>query len=236
MLAEAGSEDLLYISDQGTNDVYVYSYPKGRLKGTLTGFTGPDGECVDAMGDVFVTNFYSHDIIEYAHGGTSPIATLSDPGYVPKGCSIDPTTGNLAVTNFESTGSAAGNVAIYKNAMGSPEAYYTDPAIYYMYYCGYDNAGNLFVDGNTSGSAFAFGELPSGGSAIKKISLNQSIGSPGGVQWDGTHVAVGDSGANVIYQFTVSGKKGTKVGSTPLGDAAHVFSVLDTAPEGHRAE
>ena len=88
---DAKKKDLLYISDRGTNDVYVYSYPRGKLNGTLTGFNDPDGECVDKTGDVFITNFLSSNIIEYAHGGTSPIATLSDPGYYPADCSVDPT-------------------------------------------------------------------------------------------------------------------------------------------------
>src|SRR5271168_2628847 len=31
------SKSLLYVADQGNNDVEVYSYPDGKLKGTLTG-------------------------------------------------------------------------------------------------------------------------------------------------------------------------------------------------------
>ncbi len=62
----------------------------------------------------------------------------------------------------------------------------------------------------------------SGGTTLTNITLNQSIGSPGGVQWDGKHVAVGDQSTNVVYQFDVSGKKGTKTGSTPLTGAAEV--------------
>jgi hypothetical protein len=32
------SKTLLYVADQDANDVDVYSYPAGKLKGTLTGF------------------------------------------------------------------------------------------------------------------------------------------------------------------------------------------------------
>jgi DNA-binding beta-propeller fold protein YncE len=224
MAPDAKGKDLLYVSDQGTNDVYVYSYPKGKLTGTLTGFNVPDGECVDQTGDVFITNYSASNIVEYAHGGTSPIATLSDKGYHPSGCSVDPTTGNLAVTNFETTHSLRGDVAIYQGAKGSPKLHYTDPRIYSMYFCGYDNAGNLFVDGTTAGSAFAFAELPSGGRSFRNITLKQTIsGGPGGVQWDGSHVAVLVQGTNVIYQFTINGKKGTEVGSTSLGGASYVI-------------
>lgn len=69
MAPDAKTNDLLYVSDVGTNDVYVYSYPKLKLEGTLTGFATPDGECVDMAGNVFITNFGTQQIFEYAHGG-----------------------------------------------------------------------------------------------------------------------------------------------------------------------
>jgi hypothetical protein len=222
MAPDARNRDLLYVSDIGTYDVYVYSYPKGELKGTLTGFSGPEGECVDEKGHIFITNYSASNILEYAHGGTSPIATLSDPGYYPLSCSVDPTTGDLAVTNYRTTGSGEGNVAIYKHAKSGRPVYYRVRVINAMGFCSYDNAGNLFVDGSTSGNAFAFAELPSGGTSFEKISLNQKIGFGGGVQWDGTHVAVADRDTNVIYQFAISGTKGNEVGSTPLIGASDV--------------
>ena len=219
----AKSGDLLYVSDTETSDVYVFSYPKGELKGTLTGLLDPAGECVDKKGDVFITNTGDNDILEYAHGGTSPLATLDDAGYFPTGCSVDPTTGNLAVTNFTTTGSGQGDVVIYTHAKGKPKGNYTDPDIFDMFLCGYDVYGNLFLDGLNQGSAFQFAELRKGGSALTNLTLDQSIGLPGAVQWDGKHVAVGDQSTNTIYQFSISGKSGKKTGSTALGGAAEVF-------------
>jgi hypothetical protein len=223
MNPQATSQDLLYISDTGTSEVYVYSYPGDKPAGKLTDFRDPGGECVDKNGDVFITNTGDDDIVEYAHGGTKPVATLSDPGYFPFGCSVDPTNGNLAVTNnFASSGSGQGDVVIYTHAKGKPKGNYTDPSINQMLLCGYDDKGNLFVDGLTKASGSAFAELPSGSTTFTNITLNQSIESPGGVQWDGKHIAVGDESTNVVYQFDVSGKKGTKAGSTPLTGAAQV--------------
>jgi hypothetical protein len=43
---------LLYVSDQKTDDVYVYSYPAGKLVGTLTGFATPYGQCTDKSANV----------------------------------------------------------------------------------------------------------------------------------------------------------------------------------------
>ena len=82
------------------------SSPRGEPRLKLTGFATPYGECVDEKGDVFILNFDGESIVEYAHGGTAPIATLNDPGEKPSGCSVNPATGDLAVTNFSGTGSA----------------------------------------------------------------------------------------------------------------------------------
>ena len=72
MAPDAKSHDLLYISDQGNQAVYVYSYPSAKLQGTLTGFTRPEGECVDKAGNVFIVDEAASVIFEYAHGGKSP--------------------------------------------------------------------------------------------------------------------------------------------------------------------
>ncbi len=79
------SGSLLYVSDTESGDVYVFNYPKGTPAGTITGLTDPGGECVDAKGNVFVTNTGGSNVLEYAHGGTAPIATLKDPGFFPIG-------------------------------------------------------------------------------------------------------------------------------------------------------
>ena len=213
---------LLYISDTVSNSVYVYSYPQGKLKTTLYDFTDPAGECVDASGDVFVANTGAFNILEYAHGGATPIATLKDPDWFPVGCSVNPVTGDLAVTDFPVSSGGRGDVAIYPHAKGHPHRY-SDAAFADMLLCGYDGSGNLFVDGLTSGSAFAFAELRAGSKKLTDVTLDQSIGSAGGVEWDGKYVAVGDQSTSTIYEFSVSGKTGKMVGSTVLGGASQVF-------------
>lgn len=123
MASDAKKQKLLYLGDEAADDVYVYSWPGLKLKGTLTGFNAPNGECADRAGDVFVANEDTLQILEYAHGGTSPIKTLSDSGEYPVGCSGGP-----------------GNVAIYPDASGTPTTY-TDPPFYYYFFCGYDAHG-----------------------------------------------------------------------------------------------
>lgn len=213
---------LLYVSDTVSGDVYVFSYPKGKLQQTLTGFADPAGECVDANGNVFIANTGGSNIIEYAHGGSSPIATIKDKGYFPFGCSIDPTTGDLAVTNFSTTGSAAGDVAIYTKAKGGHGRHYVDRLMQNPLLCGYDSSGNLFVDGLAQSSTVV-SELAHGGANLSDILLDRTIYNPGGVQWDGKHVAIGDQSSNTIYQFRIKAGKAKTVGSTQLGGATMVL-------------
>jgi hypothetical protein len=221
---------LLYVSDTITNDVYVFSYPKGKLLQTITGLYEPGGECADTNRDVFVTNTGGSNIVEYAHGRKRPIATLDDSGAFPIGCAVDPTSGDLAVTNFSSTTSGGGNVVIYKGAKGAGSPYslarLESPLL-----CSYDDSGNLFVDGYESGSSnkFVFAELPAGGTKLTRVTLNQAIGNAGGVAWDGFHITVGDQSTNTIYQFKIAGKAkrtGRKVGTVQLSGATQIFQYL----------
>jgi hypothetical protein len=222
MAPTAKKQVLLYISDYGDGAVHVFSWPKGKLVGTLSGFRRATGECVDKAGDVWITSYVSAEIVEYAHGGATPIATLSDPGEYPISCAVDPTTGNLAVGNIETTSDDQGSVAIYPGAQGTPTLY-TDPGIDRIFFMDYDHKGNLFVDGRpNSTDGFVFAELPEGSGSFTNITLDQSIGMPAGVQWDGNDVVVGDQQAAYLYRFKLSGSSGTEVGVTPLDGSADV--------------
>jgi hypothetical protein len=186
MRSEAQSENLLYVSD--ASYVTVYSYPQGKLVGVLTGFESAVGECVDNKGDVFITNpsvTYSvyPDVVEYAHGGSQPIATLATTHLYPVGCSVDPTTGNLAVSGGDSDG--AGIVNIFQGAQGKPVLFQV-PQMVLTQFCGYDDQGDLFVNGlkHFSGGA-AFAELPKGDQNFVSIKLNAVYDWQSGVQWYG---------------------------------------------------
>jgi hypothetical protein len=216
---------LLYISDYDAGVVYAYSYPKLKQVGMITGLEGPDGICNDKKGNIWVDNNEASEMVEYAHGGTTPKATLSDPDVYPVGCSVDPMTGNLAVTNIFTTTGGQGSLAVYTGAAGTP-TYYYDSNLYDVYFCGYDNKGNLFVDGRNISGVFGFAELKKGDSSLTDIPLTGgTIYFPGNIRWDGTYVAVGDqeygdTEASAIYQTTGAG--GSIVGTTPLTGAEDV--------------
>ena len=109
MSPQAKKTSLLYhFRRPGTGDVYVYGYPGGKALGKLTGFGEPQGECTDTKGDVWIANTAKSQLVEYAHGGTSVIATLKDPGQYPSGCAVDG-AGDVAVTNIVSTRGGQGS-------------------------------------------------------------------------------------------------------------------------------
>ncbi len=219
MLPGASSQDLLYISSNDRGSVYVYSYPQGSLVGTLTGFISPFGECSDATGDVFIVAYStpsmkSSIIYEYAHGGTTPIATLSDPNGA-FACAVDSTTGNLAA-------SGAG-IAIYTHASGKPRLLFPTVA---LWYCGYDDKGNLYVsavDDRYADQARLL-RLAAGDSRLELISLNAKLYTGTqwpSVQWDGKHLAVSSMLYRkpiTIYRLRISGRRATVVGNTTLSD------------------
>jgi hypothetical protein len=228
MLPEAKSDDLLYLSDRGNSsglgsDVLVYSYPKAKPVGTLTGFASPAGMCTDGNGNVWISNFDGGTIVEYAHGGTEPISTLKVPSIFPQGCSIDPTSGNLAVVGYgPEKPNVPGRILVYAGATGTPQVYRV--RFGETSFCGYDNKGNLFIDGfgYYEKPSFAFGEIPKGGATFKRISLRHSIGYPGPVQWDGKYVAVGADDSNYINRYAIRGDRAVQVGGNIVLDGMYV--------------
>jgi hypothetical protein len=226
--AKGGS--LLYVSDYYANVVHTYTYPALEKAGELTGhFANPDGVCADKIGNVWIVNNSTkgklgEEAVEYAHGGTNPIGKVSDSGEAAVSCSVDPVTGALAVSNIQSTkghSGGPGSVVIYAHAKGHGKLYHL-PDMPSVYFCGYDDKGNLFVDGINNAHAFALVELRKGATKFKKVALKGGkIHKPGEIRWDGKHLAIGDQSAqkysnrhatSAIYQ--VSGD--TVVGKTPL--------------------
>jgi hypothetical protein len=245
--------DLLYVTDSGADYsgayVQVYTYPQGKHVATLTGFRRLLGECSDANGDVFVVapGFQYSDptkIYEYAHGGSQPIATLSESGE-GYSCAADPTTGNLAVANYADVAnpymSGRGDVAIFAGAQGNPEMHYSS-TLNSFWYCGYDDKGNLYLSGRIIGGyGYELASLRAGTSgSVETVNMNISLHSAPylapSVQWDGSNVTVSStrqqiefgetSGLVTVYRLKISGGNATVIGTTKL----------DATPERHRGQ
>jgi hypothetical protein len=205
---------LLYVSDSFAHAVDVYTYPNLKYVGQLTGFGFPMGECTDKAGNVWITDA-SGAVYKYAHGGTNPIETLLNDMDHPNGCAVDPRNGDLAVGN----GNA--QVLVFHTGSSSPTVY-TDSNFSQTMFLSYDNQDNLFVDGTDTSNIFHYAELPAGSQTFSDINLNYGtfpmIQSPGGVKWDGTYMAVGDS------QWTIYQTQGSNVISTTTLSATCVFT------------
>jgi hypothetical protein len=210
-------KDLLYVSNYYSTDILVFTYPGGKPVGALEGVAG--GECTSSAsnGNWWVTG--PKEILEFAHGGVTPIHTLSGGGGA---CAIDPMTGNLAAVT-------SNGVVIYRHAKGRGKMYTT--SLVEVDFAGYDSKGDLFVDGRSTSRAFALVELPKGSNSFETITLNQTIEFPGGVQWDGRYLAVGDQETSNVYQFAIDGSNGTLEGTTPLKGASDVVTFWLQGPD-----
>jgi hypothetical protein len=214
------SKTLLYVADQDANDVDVYSYPAGKLKGTLTGFQTPSGVCSNKAGDVFILNGNGTSVEVYAHGGSSPIRTLDLPGYPELNCSVDPTTGNLALGVL---GNSCGDCFVVFAGGSGTATVYTPSGQNGLPGCGYDNNGNLFCDAYGTGG-FALFELPKGSSTVTTVSVSGASGlTAGSIQWDATDLAFGAGAGPTLYQIQLSGSMGSVAGSTSLSGAGAVW-------------
>jgi hypothetical protein len=228
MSPDAKRHALLYASD-ATAHVYVYTYPGGKLVGTINPGVVPYGECSDRAGNVWITGFnfqtYEATIQLYAHGGTTPIATLSDPGEGAWSCAVDPESGDLVVANLESVPTVGpGGISIYAKAKGNPKVYTDpDPTANDMFVA-YDGKDRLYVEGLDYTTPFRLEAFAH--KTFTPLSLNgATINYPGGIGFDrGLWIGDGGNGSpssTNIYQITVSGTTATVTGTTPLTNAGY---------------
>lgn len=215
---------ILFVSDYGVNDVYMFLMPDMKLKGTLTGFSGPQGMCTDSSGNIWITNTNTSQIFQYSRTGTL-LKTLSDPNEYPVGCSVNRTNGDLAVSNIINTSGYPGNVTIYKNATGSGTPI-TNGNQYEYFFPAYDKDGNLYVDGFSNSFTFILSECPSGSSSCSTLNISGgTLYFPGGVNWDRVNddLVVGDQECGAVaascqYTMTISGSTATVTDSTSTPD------------------
>jgi hypothetical protein len=195
---------LLYVSEPATSRVSFYSFPALTYKGALTHLRAATGLCSDPRtGNVWVISFTSGGYVfsEFAHGGTKPLLTLKTSEPDLNACAVNPNTGDLAVAQTNDFDDAGG-LFVFSSASSKP-AYYEDRNMFFYYFVGYDASGNVFVDGYGNGGKFRLDELPSGGKKLIDVTpAGIKIGMAGGVQYDGTDMAVGDQHKGLIYRIS----------------------------------
>lgn len=211
----AAKWDLLYVSSGAT--VSVYRYWQRTLVGTLTGFKSARGECVDGLGNIYITDYKGNDVVEYAHGGKTLVRTYK--ANRPLRCAVNLLTGDLAIANSTT------DVSVYRHGKGKPIKY-TDQDLYGSYAAlGYDNDGNLLVTSGciqpTSCSPATFAYLPRNAKKLTTIYLYGASGYyyfyiPTDILWDGRYWVVTQPPS--LYRYSIIGSKATYKSKTTLGD------------------
>jgi hypothetical protein len=214
---------LLYVSAFNGSEVTVYDYTSGQQVGTLTGFSSPSGQCVDAKGNVYIANFDNGAVIEYAHGGTSPIKVFATSGDA-FGCSVDK-AGDLAVTDFLGVSYSAGSVTIFSKGSSDGTVYSSPYNCHYIWNAGYDDKGNLvMIAENEASEAVTFCAVLKGSKTLTTLTASGfTIYSPDSTMWDGKYLALGDQqiGGGLqsgMIEATLSGTTLTSHGQVTLSD------------------
>ena len=225
-LRNPSDQDLLYVPDDDL--VYVYAYPQGDLLQSFYGYGSgyTNAACVDPTGNVYITFNYG-SIAEYPHGGSDPIGS-SYTGGDAEGCTVDPTTGNVAVANPSGSSPTFGHgfVWVWNKAAGGYH-FYSSRNFKEPIGCGYDSSGNLFIEGyswHSSKKNLRLFELPRGAASLKRIAISVTGGATG-VQYDGKYLTIG--AGDSIYQLRIKGSKADVVGTTTLsGWSARSYFVV----------
>ncbi|MGA8533988.1 MAG: hypothetical protein WB615_07770 [Candidatus Tumulicola sp.] len=225
---------LLYISNSGTADVTVYTYLNGSgllLVGTLTGFSLPTGMCTDRAGHIWIPDYSAGKIYEYAHGGTSPIATITQQNGRPYDCAIDSSTGNLAVANQLPNGRYSyGNVKVYPKGSKRGTTYFPPYGFRSVDFLAYDNKSNLFVDGQElyQPSAQLF-ELAKGANELTTMTIDGgALYAPAAINWIKPTLLLGDQnfenkGTSGAYKLFISGSTATVVATLTFSGTQQMY-------------
>ena len=121
-LPGAQSGDLLYVTTSSQEQLYVLRYPQLQVIDTIGGFSPAAlrGLCSGPAGEVYATDDgqQTSHLYLFKHGAKTPRRVLSGPGGL-KACSVDSTTGDVAVTTVENRPA----LAIFSKGEGRPKLY-----------------------------------------------------------------------------------------------------------------
>ncbi|HEY2475655.1 MAG TPA: hypothetical protein VGI19_12775 [Candidatus Cybelea sp.] len=170
---------LLFLSDNASGNINIYSMPDLKLKAQFNPI-GSDlqGECPDTNGAIYVTNAGSGWIGEVNRAGELWIPTY---GQVPApfSCAVNPINREVAVT---SNGSSGGNIRIFRPTDSGYRSSFSVPHMQTYFFDGYDRRGNLWVDGYTKNSTSIVATCS--GSRCRTIPISGgTIYQPGFVQY-----------------------------------------------------
>ncbi|HEY1656048.1 MAG TPA: hypothetical protein VGF86_13140 [Candidatus Tumulicola sp.] len=223
----------MYVTDFNNSVVEIYTYPKGKHVGALTsGMLNPQGECTDAAGNVYVANTGNSNVLVYAHGGTTPVRVLDNPGQYPVGCSVNASDGDVAAADIFSPTTGVGAVTVWKSGSNQGTTYVQPAGLINCVSITYDGSGNLYVAGSDSnGPAIAYLRA---GSMTWKLATIKGVSSSnlGFMQWDGRYVAFVDSQNEAIDRVRFNGRVGQVVRTVQYD--GYVSTLCFFGPSGQR--
>lgn len=225
--AASKQPSLLYVSN--ASNVTVYTYNNGsdiKQVGTLTGFTSPGGMCTDNAGDVWITDYNSRTIYEYAHGGSVPVTKITAKAGYPYACAIDNATGSLAVSYEHPNGHYRNyaEVVVYGPGYKIGSSYGPKTGFYRSYFLAYDDQSNLYTTGNACGyyNCYIDGyvhlfKLAAGKGTFELVQGGARQSAPSAIVWVNPSFLMGsgksgDGGAQAL-KIQVTGKRASIVGN-----------------------
>jgi hypothetical protein len=189
----------------------MLSYPNDKVVGKIGGGYYGRAAADPNNGNVC---FDAGTVYVFAHGGTKPIGIINAPqGQESYDCAFDPTTDDIAIS-VDNIGGPGGFIAVYQTPSSTPTTYSVPSNLSDPFYLGYDNKGDLFVDGYGSTGGYVLAELPKGGDTFADITLNKQLKQMWAIQWDGAYITV--AGPHVIRRLQISGSNGTVASTTTL--------------------
>lgn len=152
---------LLFVSDAENNEIRVYDASSKTqsppvLRTITSGISEPNGIATDLKGNLYVANYFSNDVTEYAPNSSSPKTTITSGMSNPWDVKVDG-FGNVYVLNVP-LGGGQNTINEYPAGSSSPSTTWYVPA-------GYTTSGiallNSTMQGQTSIYALAYTVNPS---------------------------------------------------------------------------
>jgi hypothetical protein len=144
------------------NGVYVYSTTLS-LVAEISGISFPYGLALDASGNLYIANGGSGGIPVYKNDYKTLVAILADP-YPSLGVAVDK-SGVVAAMNIDSKPTSVGSVTFFASGSSTPCVNLTFPNLLGVFQGAFDDAGNLYVTGETLSSSQVVGVIRGGCSA-----------------------------------------------------------------------
>jgi len=201
----ANPRQILFSSDEGTNEVLMYSpravnpSPSGSI---TTGINVPFGLAVDNSSTLYVANLGGNTVTVYPKGMTSPSLTISTGISGPYGIAVD-SSGNVFVSNLNNntiTAYAKGQTSPYETINFATEGQAVG--------VGVDKNDNIWVACDSTNAVY---EIPKGSSTPQNAGLS-GLNGPISVQFGRSDVMYVSNFASSdvnIYAYGTTTPSGT---------------------------